>query len=124
MSTKSVKDSQVFGLSISRVGRLGDECRIEDCRRTLAALVEQGKRARGCGIGELARRQVDAVLGNRIGRQQRQNARGILIVALRRTLRVLPRIIPIIIAAAAALRDGASHGESKHKHDQKRTTQV
>src|SRR5262245_48004315 len=50
------------------IGGVVDHC------RALARLIEQRERARGRGIGELAARDVDAVLGDRIRRQQPQHA--------------------------------------------------
>src|SRR5262249_14833723 len=110
------------------VGGLGDECRVEDLRRALAALVEQEKRTGGRRIGEPARWQIDAVLGYRVGRQQRQHTWGILVVALllalRSTLpRILARMIAVIVATTAILRADARRGESENKRDQKRTRQ-
>src|SRR6185369_12563615 len=61
--------------------RFGDIRRVEDRGRTLARLVEQRQGAGGRGVGELPLRRVDAVLGDRVGRQQRQHSRPVLLLS-------------------------------------------
>ncbi len=53
---------------------LRDESGIEDRAQPLAGLIEQGERSRGRGVGELAARNIDAVLRDRVRRQQPQHA--------------------------------------------------
>src|SRR6266852_5186432 len=75
--TRSVKASQVCGLSWSRVAGTSPPASsamrgaryirsVIDRRGALARLIEQRERAGRCGIGKLAAGDVDRVLGDRI----------------------------------------------------------
>src|SRR5579864_5013921 len=80
---------------------------VEDRSRALARLIEQRERSGGRRIGELAARRVDAVLADRIARQQRENARTALLplgAALLAMLALLALLLAVRPVAAAASR--------------------
>src|SRR4029077_15436647 len=100
---------------------------VEDRRRALARLIEQRERSGGRRIGELAARRVDAVLADRIARQQRKNARAALLPLGAALLALLALLLAIRPVAAAASRTvlgnrGASHGGPHERNDG--TTQI
>ena len=67
----------LVGRSLVR-GSFGHIGGVEHRGRALARLIEQRQRSGGRRIGELAARRIDAVLADRIARQQRQNTRAAL----------------------------------------------
>ena len=75
---KGQRTRRVIVASVSRsFGHIGG---VEHRGRTIARLIEQRERSGGRRIGKLAARRVDAVLADRIARQQRENARTALLV--------------------------------------------
>ena len=87
-----------------RVVRFGDEGRVENRGRAFAGLIEQGECAGGRRVSELARRRVDRVLGDRIGRQKRKDARSAatLLALVAVSLAVAPCVRPLCSWAVAA----------------------
>ena len=86
-----------------RVVRFGHEGRVKDSGGAVAGLIEQREGA-GCRrVAELAGRRVDCVLGDGIGRQQREHARSVLAADIR-IGHGLFRPAPLAVARALAPR--------------------
>ena len=90
-----------------RAVRFRNEGCIENGGRALARLIEQRQRTGGRRVSELAGRRVDAVLGDGIRRQQRQDARA----GLARALLLMVR--PLIAAVAAVLLRDRGRGDKR-----------
>ena len=71
---------------------------IEDCGRALARLIEQRERTGGGRVGELAARNIDAVLGDGVAGQQRQHSRpGLLLSVLARVISLARRSARVLL---------------------------
>ena len=88
--------------------QIGD---VEDRRRTIARLIEQRECPGGRRIGKLAARRVDAVLADRITRQQREDARAALLVVGATLLALFLTIGPVAAASPRTILGGCGAGQ-------------